>query len=143
MAVGNKFNGFVNRLAEGVHDLANHTLKVYLTNATPNPAMGNAIRANLAEIAAGNGYTTGGIQVFPSGSEDDGTYTMLIPDSITWTATGSAMAAFRYAVLYNDTPTDPADPLIAWWDAGQEVVLQPGSSWTLEFDPVNGALRLT
>lgn len=35
MATFNKFNAFVEHLAEGVHNLQSHTLKVMLTNIAP------------------------------------------------------------------------------------------------------------
>jgi hypothetical protein len=58
MATFNKFNAFVEHLAEGVHNLQSHTLKVMLTNTAPVAT--NSVRADLTEIAAGNGYTAGG-----------------------------------------------------------------------------------
>ena len=39
----------------------------------------------------------------------------------------------RYAVVYNDTPTSPADPLVCYWDYGSEVTLQDGESFTVDF----------
>ena len=43
------------------------------------------------------------------------------------------MGPFRYAVLYNDTATSPADALIAWWDYGSAVTLNDGESLTVDF----------
>jgi hypothetical protein len=36
-------------------------------------------------------------------------------------------------VLYNDTPTSPADPLIAFWDYGSSVTLASGETLTVDF----------
>jgi hypothetical protein len=64
MASFNKFQDFVEQLGKGVHQLhaAGHTLKVYLTNATPDAAL-DAVKADLAEITALNGYPAGGTDI--------------------------------------------------------------------------------
>jgi hypothetical protein len=127
-----KFQNFVEDLGKGVHDLqaGGDTLKVYLTNAAPS-ASGDAVKTDLAEISAGNGYTAGGEDVQNDWSESGGTATLTGTD-ITWTATGS-VGPFRYAVLYNDTPSTPADPLIGYWDYGSEVTLANGETFTVDF----------
>jgi hypothetical protein len=43
------------------------------------------------------------------------------------------MAQFRYAILYNDTPTSPANPLLGYWDNGSAVDLADGNSFTVDF----------
>jgi hypothetical protein len=58
-----------------------------------------------------------------------------------WTFSGTV--TFRYVVLYNDTPTSPADPLIAWWDYGSNVTLNSGETFTVAFDATNGIFQLT
>ena len=57
-----------------------------------------------------------------------------------FTATGGSIADFRYAVLYNDTPTSPADPLIGFFDYGSTVSLPTGETFTIDFDPSTGAI---
>jgi hypothetical protein len=61
MASFNKFQQFVEDLGDGVHQLkaAGHMLKVYASNATPDAAA-DAVKADLAEITAENGYPSGG-----------------------------------------------------------------------------------
>jgi hypothetical protein len=44
-------------------------------------------------------------------------------------------------VLYNDTPTSPADPLIGWWDYGSSITFGVGEPFTIDFSAVNGALQ--
>ena len=135
----NKFHQFSEDSYEGVHGLGNDTLKVLLTNTAPTA--GNAVRANLTEITAGNGYTAGGATVtITASSQTGGTYS-LVGNNVTITASGGSIAAFRYAVLYNDTPTSPADPLIGWWDNGSSIELSDGESVTIEFDQVDGILQ--
>jgi hypothetical protein len=140
MATFNKFNAFVEHLAEGVHNLQSHTLKVMLTNTAPVAT--NSVRADLTEIAAGNGYTAGGTAAsVTSSAQTSGTYKLVLGDVVI-TASGGSIGPFRYAVLYNDTPTSPADPLIGWWDYGSALTLANGESITWDADPTNGVLTL-
>lgn len=142
MAAFNKFNQFTEDLAHKVHALNTDTLKVYLTNATPDAAL-DAVKADLAEITAENGYAAGGMTAaLTSSAETAGVYKLVLVDAAV-TASGGTVGPFRYAVLYNDTPTSPADPLIAWWDYGSSITLQDGETFTVDFDPTNGVLTLT
>lgn len=131
MAAYNKFQQFVEDLCKKVHDLHTDTLKVYLSNAVPS-ASGDAVKTDLAEISAGNGYTAGGTDVQNTVSETTGTATVAAVD-VTWTASGGSIGPFQYVALYNDTPTSPADPLIAWWDYGAALTLGDGESFTVDF----------
>lgn len=135
MAAGVKFRTFVTHKAAGVHVNAlnadTDTLKVYLTNAAPD-VDADAVKADLAEISAGNGYTAGGADVQNAASTAAGVITVAGTD-VTWTASGGTIGPFRYAVLYNDTPTSPADPLIQYWDYGSAITLQIGESFTADF----------
>jgi hypothetical protein len=54
----NKFNCFVEDLAEGVHDLDTDQLYIALTNSAPSAS--NTVLANITEISGGTGYTAGG-----------------------------------------------------------------------------------
>lgn len=133
MAVFNKFQNFVGDLGDKVHDLqaAGDTLKCYLTNATPDAAL-DSIKADLAEITGENGYTAGGHDVQNDWSESGGIGTLTGVD-ITINASGGSFGPFRYVVLYNDTPTSPADPLIAWWDYGTSITVSDGENFVIDF----------
>lgn len=140
MASFNKFQAFSENLAEKVHSLSADTLKVMLTNTAPVNT--NSVRADLTEISAGNGYTAGGTQATVSASaQTSGTYKLTLAD-VVFTASGGSIGPFRYAVLYNDTPTSPADPLIGWWDYGSSVTLADTETFTVDFDASNGVLTL-
>ena len=131
MATYNKFNQFFADLANGVHNLGSNTLKVMLTNSAPLAT--NTVKANLTEISAGNGYSAGGATVtINSSTQTGGNYT-LDGDDVVITAAGGSIGPFRYAALYNDTPTSPADPLIGWWDYGSSITLASGESLTVDF----------
>lgn len=129
MAVFNKFQAFSEHLAEGVHNLDADTLRVYLTNTAPNAAT-HTVKGDLAEISTGNGYA-GPIDTQNATSRTGGTTSVTGVDA-TVTATG-AVGPFRYAVLYNDTPSSPADPLIGWWDYGSAITLADGEEFLIDF----------
>lgn len=139
MAAYNKFQQFPKDLIDGVHDFDGHTFKVALTNSAPVNT--NTVLANITQIANGNGYTTGGTTTTISTSTSSGTAKVTGTD-VVFTASGGSMGPFRYAVLYNDTPTSPADPLIGWWDYGSSITLASGETFTVDFDATNGILTI-
>ena len=142
MAALNKFNAFVEHLDEKVHDLGADTLKVMLVPSGSAPVATNTVKADLTEISAGNGYTAGGTQATQvSSSQTSGTYKLVLND-VTFIASGGSIATFRYVVLYNDTPTSPADPFICWYDYGADVVVTSGNSFVVDFDGTNGVFTV-
>lgn len=139
MATYNKFDCFVENLAEGIHDLDTHVLKVMLTNSAPVAT--NTVLANLTEISAANGYTAGGhTAAFVSSAQTSGTYKLVL-DDVTITAVGGSFGPFRYAVLYNDTSA--SDSLIAWWDYGSSISVNAGESLLVDFSAANGVFTIT
>jgi len=139
MASYNKFNQFTKDLIDGVHDFDAHTFKVMLTNTAPVNT--NTVKANLTEISAGNGYTAGGTATTISTSTSSGTAKVTGTD-VVFTAAGGSIGPLRYAVLYNDSPTSPADPLIGWWDYGSSITLADTETLTVDFDNTNGILTV-
>jgi hypothetical protein len=129
MATYNKFQDFSEQLVRGTHDFDANTFKVYLSNDTPS-ASADAVKADLAEISAGNGYTAGGATTTITVAEVTGT-TTVSGTEVSWTAAGGAIGPFRYAVLYNDTSA--SKNLIAWWDYGSSITLNVGESFTVRF----------
>jgi len=139
MAAFNKFNSFVEALAEKKHDLGADTLKVLLTNTAPVAT--NSVKADLTEISAGNGYTAGGNTAsVTSSAQTSGTYKLVLGDPASWTASGGSIGPFQYAVLYNDTAA--SDELIGWWDYGSAVTLADGESFAVDFDASTGVLTI-
>jgi hypothetical protein len=124
-----KFHQFVEDLGLGVHNLDTGALKIYLSNAAPSQSL-DLTKSDLAEITNQNGYTAP-VDVTGVWSESGGTATLAGTD-ITITATGT-VGPFQYAVLYNDTPTSPADPLIGYWDYGSPITLANGETFTVDF----------
>lgn len=133
MAAFNKFNSFVEATNEKVHNLGSDTLKVMLTNTAPVAT--NTVKANITEIAAGNGYTAGGATVtISSSSQTGGTYTLVCGADVTWTASGGSIGPFRYVVLYNDTATN--DELIGWYDYGSSITVLDGETFDFKANGV-------
>lgn len=129
-AAFNKFEVFSENLAEKVHNLDADALAVYLSNTTPNAAT-HAVKADLAEITTGNGYT--GPQDTLNATSRSGGTTSVTGTDVVITASGGTVGPFRYVVLMNDTPTSPADPLVGWWDYGSALTLASGESFTVDF----------
>lgn len=139
MATLTKFYCFVEDLAEKVHNLGSDTLRFMLTNTAPS--LSNTQRTDITEIAAGNGYVANGQSVtVTSSAQSSGLYTLIASD-VSWTATPSAMAAFRYAVLYNDTSTN--DKLIGYIDFGYSITLSAGQTFTIDLDQTSGLLYMS
>jgi hypothetical protein len=133
MAAFNKFQDFVEQLLTAKHDFtaAGHVFKVYASNATPS-ASADAVKADLAEITAQNGYPSGGSDVQNTLSESSGTATVAGTD-VVWTASGGSFGPLQYISMYNDTQTSPADPLVGWWDYGSAVTVLTGETFTVDF----------
>jgi len=142
MASAVKFQAFVEHLAEKVHNLGADTLKVLLSNDAPSNSA-DAIRTDLtSELSTAGGYTSGGSQAtIDSSAQTSGTYKLVL-DDVVFTASGGSIGPFRYAVLYNDTPSSPADPLLMYWDYGSSITLADGETFTWDADPSNGILTL-
>ena len=133
----NKFNSFSEALAEKVHNLGADNLTVALTNSAP--VASNTVLANITQISYTN--LSSRLITVTSSAQTSGTYKLMLQDLVL-TATG-AVGPFRYVVLYNDTPTSPADPLVAWWDYGSAITLGIGDSFTADVNATNGFWSLT
>lgn len=140
MASYNKFLVFTKDLIEGKHNFASNTFKVMLTNTAPVNT--NSVKADLTEISAGNGYTAGGTATTIASSTSSGVAKVTGTD-IVFTASGGTIGPFRYAVLYNDTQTSPAKPLVSWWDYGSSITLNDTETLTVDFDATNGIFTVT
>jgi hypothetical protein len=130
-----KFNSFVEAVAEKVHNLGSDSLKLALTNSAPSAS--NTVLADITEIAYTN-LSSRAVTTSTS-AQTSGTYKLVCAD-LTLTASGGAVAAFRYVVLYNDTATN--DELIGYWDRGSSLTLADGDSCLIDFDGTNGVLQI-
>jgi hypothetical protein len=146
MATYNKINDFVEHLAEKVHDLSSDTLMVALSNTAPGSeasdptADGNGVLANVTEISYTN--CSSRVITISASAQTGGTYKLTLTD-LTLTASGGTVGPFRYVYIYNDTPTSPADPLIAYYDYGSSITLNDGETLDIDFDDTNGLFQIS
>jgi hypothetical protein len=139
VAAFNKFNAFVEDLAEKAHNLGSDTLKVALTNTAPTATQTTWNTTDHPAPAAANGYTAGGNTItISSSSQTSGTYKLVLADTV-FTASGGQIGPFRYAILYNSTAS--AKP-IGWYDYGSSVTLNDTETFTVDFDATNGVLTI-
>ena len=135
MAVFNKFDCFVENVAEKVHNLGSDQLTLALTNSAPSAA--NTVLANITEITYTN-LSTRNLTTSAS-SQTSGLYKLVVADT-TLTSTGGSTGPFRYVVVYNSTAA--GGPLIGWYDYASALTLNSGESLTVDFDQVNGLLTI-
>ena len=135
-----KVNDFVEYAVEGMN-LGSDTLIVALSNTDPTSgtnvtADGNGVLANISQISYSNLSSRTLVNV--TSTQSSGTY-KLSADDLTLTASGGAVAAFRYVVIYNDTVTN--DPVIGYYDYGSSLTLNDGDTFTIDIG-TNGILTL-
>ena len=133
MATFTLFHEALKFIGNGEIDLDNHTFKAYLSNATVTQAT-NTVKADIAEIANGFGYTTGGVTLTVTWAETGaGTGIWRFQSSVdpSWTAAGGAIATHRYLVVYDDTASSPnADCLLGYVDQGSTSTIADGNTRT-------------
>ena len=131
MATYNKFQNWVEEMADGNVNCSSDSFVVALTATANAPVATNTALANLTEIA----YTNLSSRSLTTSThaESGGTFTLLFADLVL-SASGGSVAAFQYVVIYDDTPTTPtADPLMCWYDYGSSLTLADGESLTIDF----------
>jgi hypothetical protein len=137
MASFNKFNSFVEALAEKKHNLGSDTLKVTFCAAAAAPEAADAVLGDLT-LCTGNTNWDSQTLTISTSAQSGGTYKLVIADK-TMTASDT-VGPFRYVVVYNDTAA--TDELIGWYDYGSEITLSTSETLDLDFDGSNGMLSL-
>ena len=138
-------NDSVEDFANGVHDLDTDSIEVRLTNTAPgsetnNPLNdGNGLAANLTEIAYTNLSTRS--VTFASDGQTAGAYKSFFTDLVL-TASGGAVADWRYIYLVNTGTVKKTNPILAMWDAGSTQSMGDGDSRTIDFDGTNGVIQI-
>jgi hypothetical protein len=123
---------------------------VALVTSAAAPTADTNTLSQLTEIAAGNGYTTGGFQLTPGSTDwdsitendtDDRGETQI--KDVAWTASGGSIpgsgSGARYAVLTDDNGTVGSREVYAFWDLTSDRTVSDGQPLTLQ----NLELRLT
>lgn len=134
MATFNKFNSFVEALAEKSHNLGSDQLVVALSNSAPvatNSQLSDITEISYTNLSSRNVTTS-------SSAQTSGTYKLTLADLVL-TASG-AVATFRYVILYNDTSVN--DLLIGWYDYGSAVTMANMDTFTIDFNASSGALTI-
>ena len=144
MATFTKLNGFVEHLAEKVHNLGSDQLAVALSNTAPGsegtPPTGSTaacVLANVTQVAYTN-LSTRNITTSTS-AQTAGTYKLVLTDLVL-TSSGGTTGPFRYVYIYNDTAT--SDHLIGYYDYGSSITLADTDTLTIDFDGSNGLLTI-
>jgi len=113
-----------------------------VTSATAPTADTNTL-SDLTEIAAGNGYTSGGYQLSRNGTDfdvltedDDNDKGIIKIKDVTWTASGGNIPdsgdGARYAVLLDDNATPADREVIAYWSLSSDRTVSDGQDLTLQ-----------
>ena len=143
MATFTFFHEFKNNLANGAIDLDSHSFKIALTNTAPTAATDDEL-ADITQISAGNGYTTGGNAlasvVWEETGAGVGTWRFVSADNV-FTASGGSIGPFRYVVLYDDTSTN--DKLMGYLDYGTGLTVTDGNTFTVDVNPTDGWFQLS
>lgn len=126
-----KFQILSENIAEKVYNFDTDTIKIALSNTGPSAANDDTL-SDITEISAGNGYSAGGFEITVSTSRSGGT-TSVVGTDATLTATGGSIGPFQYVILYDDTPTSPADPLIGFWNLGSAFTIVEDGSFIFDF----------
>ena len=126
----NKVNSFVQDLAQKVHNLNADAAFVALTNTAPT-ASTTTYTGLPGEVAAGGGYSTGGMAVAGtiSATQTSGTLHYKTTANTVFTAT-TGFGPFRYVLLYNNTPA--GKQAIGYYDYGSAVTLAALETFTVD-----------
>lgn len=134
MATYQKFNSFVEAVAEKKHNLWSDQLVIALTNVAPVAT--NGVLADLTEIDYTNissrNLTTS------SSAQTSWTYKLVVAD-LALTASG-VVPTFRYIVIYNDTAANKE--LIGFYDYGSDIDLLTSQQFVLDFDQTDWVIQI-
>lgn len=143
------YNAFKEDVMEGIHDLATggHTIQVTLhTGYTPDidtHVVWATAGVSSTEYGSGDGYTAGGQAIDNQDVTQDNTNDrgQFDADDETWTSLGALSPATPSdVIMWNTTPSSPADPLICYWELGSTAT--NGGNYTLQFG-ATGIILLT
>ena len=116
---------------------------VALVTSAVAPAQDHNTLSQLTEIAAGNGYTTGGYQLTPGTTDfdvqtenDTSDLALVQIKDVIWTASGGSIPSSgggaRYAVLTDNNVTVGSRQIIAYWSLSSDRTVSSGQTLTLQ-----------
>lgn len=135
------YNQFKAEIMKGTFDLVNDTVKVMLMDNVHAFTAENDNKADVdANEISGTGYTAGGAtlsgkSVSIDDTDDEGVFDAT---DVQWT---SASFSAYHAVIWDDTPASPLDPLICSIDFGGIQTVTSGT-FTIQFD-TEGIVNIT
>jgi len=131
MADFNKFNSFTTKMGGDIN-FNSDTLGIILTNTIPSAT--NAVKVDIAEIAIGNGYNSGGpdVPIISWQDTDIPGIAELVCANASILAAGGLIGPFQYAVLFDKTVVE--GPLIGWYNYPIEILLADTESIEIIFD---------
>lgn len=136
MATYTKYEIVPENMGNKVYDFfgATDTWKVAIATDAPVVATDTTI-SDATQISGANGYTTGGANISFNSTRSGGTLTATATD-VVWTASGGNLGSSttgRYFLIYDDTPTSPADPLWCYYDYSSVFTVAAGETMTVDF----------
>lgn len=138
MADYQKFNQFPEDLAHGVYDFSSDQFVIALCPPTSAPAPSDAVLSDLVQIDYTN-LSPRNVTLISSG-QTNGIYRPVFAD-LTLMANGP-VDTFQFVVIYDDTPVNPLDPIVAFYDEGREVTLLSGETYTIDLSQSEGLFAL-
>ena len=141
------YNGFKKYLMDGVYDLdtAADDIKITLHTAYTPDIDAHDIWADTGvsstEYGSGSGYTAGGQSLANQSTTQDNTNDRALfdADDVTWSSLGPLSPATPSdAIIWDTTPTSPADPLICYVELG--VKATNGGDYTIAFSTSPSAI---
>ena len=146
MVAFSKVDVLTTDMGMGFHNFTNTAsaaLKLALTNTAPTAASTVWSTGSFPAPANANGYPTGATHgnsvAITSFSQTSGLAKLVLPDSV-FTATAGGIGPFQYVILYN---TSASNKIIGYYNYGSVVNLADTETFTVDFDPTNGALQIS
>lgn len=137
------YDTFREQIGDGTIDLDDHEYKMILCTSASNASTTTLATYSqiTGELTTANGYTAGGVAITTSITNANqwlrSTNTVKFDtDDASWTASGGSITA-RFAVIYDDTPTSPADPLCCWSlldNTPADVTVTTGNTLTIQIN---------
>jgi hypothetical protein len=136
------YNDVKEQLFKKLHDFVNDTIKVTAhTGYTPDIDAHQVwadTGVSSTEYSTASGYTAGGKTLASKSVTQDNTNDRALFDAadVTWTALGPLSPATpSHIIIWNDTPTSPADPLICYGVWGTTATNGGDITWAWSSSP--------
>ena len=132
------YNSFKEYMGDNTIDMDGDTFKIALLTSSHTPDATDSTYADVSgDEVSGTGYTAGGATLTATWTRSGGT-TTFDADNVTWS---SSTITAQYAVIYSDTPTSPADPLVCLLDFSEDKSSSNGD-FTVNFN-ASGIISLS